>query len=513
MSELHTIVCDGYDRDVFAELLSVEPQLQRTQERVQNLLPHPEPLLCDLFSSLFKMNVELRKPEALSAGVQINQRLLSAVLRSDAIWQLRKRTQLNRKETAVALVVLAEQVLKALARDDRVRPAELLEAMEAAHDEDALDQRKKELDHLSSMGEEAFDEAERDQLKESLQGEIEKLQKRVRRAREKQERLARSLSVDIELELDQALTELPEQLDQIDAQMSSFGLGGGDPKGQSNASARMELGERLLKSKKLKLLAKLVGAFKEVAFEARRRRIYRAPQELHEVNMGAALERILPSELLGLGRSQDESKLGRALALDFKRKLLERQLLVYDIEAPAERGPMVVCVDGSSSMQGSKELWAKAVSLTLMEIARREKRRCLAIVFSSGRQLFEAELVGGKVQKGRNAINDEEVLRFAEHFPGGGTSFEEPLDRAVEAVSKGRFRRGDIVFITDGEAHISEELVTRLQKKKRKHAFKIRGVVVDVAHSRTNTMERFCDDIRRVTDLTADSMSDLFANV
>ena len=48
------------------------------------------------------------------------------------------------------------------------------------------------------------------------------------------------------------------------------------------------------------------------------------------------------------------------------------------------KGPMVVCIDVSSSMQGDKELWAKAVSLTLMDIARRQRRLFRAVLFSSG---------------------------------------------------------------------------------------------------------------------------------
>jgi uncharacterized protein with von Willebrand factor type A (vWA) domain len=104
-------------------------------------------------------------------------------------------------------------------------------------------------------------------------------------------------------------------------------------------------------------------------------------------------------------------------------------------------------------------------------------------------------------------------LRFAEHFPGGGTDFEQPLRRAVEAISEGRYRRGDVVFITDGEAQVSDGLIAELEQKRKKHRFKIRGILVDSAHSSTETLERFCDDLRRVTDLTADSLSDLFSAV
>jgi uncharacterized protein with von Willebrand factor type A (vWA) domain len=172
---------------------------------------------------------------------------------------------------------------------------------------------------------------------------------------------------------------------------------------------------------------------------------------------------------------------------------------------------MVVCVDGSGSMAGAKELWAKAVALALMEVARRERRRCLAIVFSSDEHLFEAELLAKpNARGGRRSVWSSEVMRFAEHFPGGGTSFEIPLRRAVDTVASGSYRRGGIVFITDGEADVSDSFLAELAAKKKKHRFTIRGVLIDAAGRRKSSMQRFCDAVRLVTELGSDSMKDFF---
>jgi uncharacterized protein with von Willebrand factor type A (vWA) domain len=74
------------------------------------------------------------------------------------------------------------------------------------------------------------------------------------------------------------------------------------------------------------------------------------------------------------------------LCREFKRRFVEGQLLEYAVrgEDKAGRGPMVVCIDGSGSMAGAKELWAKAVTLALADIARLERRQCRAIIFSGG---------------------------------------------------------------------------------------------------------------------------------
>jgi uncharacterized protein with von Willebrand factor type A (vWA) domain len=513
MAGRYTIVSDGYDRDRFQEILEQDPAVARVRDRVGRLLPHPEAFLCDLFSALFKLNVELLPRTSVSAASLLHHRLMEAVLKSDQLAILRRRTQLDEVQAGAALVVLAEALMSSLIRDRRVEAEDLVAALDTAMDEDALEDREKQRAHLAKIPEGALG----DDVANALDREIAALRKRIEAGRAAQEKAVRGLPLDVDVEIDRRMARLPKELEEADANMTSFGLGAGG-EGKTSARQRLELGERLMASKKLQLLAKLVGAFREVAFEARRKRIARTPQELHSVSAGDDLMRLLPSELLGLPPDH------AALHLDFLRRLAERQLLQYDLHGASERGPMVVCVDGSGSMQGSKELWAKAVALTLMEIARRERRGCLGIIFSSGGELFEVELLGkAPGRRGRAPIRSEEVFRFAEHFPGGGTSFEEPLARAVDAVARGSLRRGDIVFITDGEAQVSEPFLAEVARKKTKHRFAIRGILVDVAQPRyggrpmetrgMETLERFCDDVRTVTDLTADSMKDLFGAV
>ncbi|GAB4511398.1 MAG: hypothetical protein Tsb0020_29170 [Haliangiales bacterium] len=552
--ERHALVCDGYDREVFGAVLADRPALSECRERLGRLLPHPEPLLCDLFCALFKLNLVLRPPEELAAAAQLNHRLVSAVIEARDLPALRARTELRADECAALLPGLVERILTALKRDFYVGPQELLDAAEAAHDEAELADLEAQRAHLDALSEDLLDEldpvqipdndgddddsddsdevgdidlvddddladdeagdadpasqrARRARVAASLERDIQALRARVEAARSRQARAAQKLTRDLDDSIGLKVSTLPDQLEQADELSRSLGLSSGQA-GRVGASRRLELGERLMRSQKLKLLAKLVGAFREVAFEARRKRVARSPQTLHAIGAGDHLDRLLPSELLGLPAHRGP------LHRDFVRRLVEGQLLEYELHGASSRGPMVVCVDGSGSMQGSKEIWAKAVALTLMEIARREKRRCLAIVFSAGHALFEVELLGGQSRwNGRAQVLDDNVLSFAEHFPGGGTDFEQPLARALDAVATGTFRRGDIVFITDGHAHVSDALVERVERAKKRHRFKIRGVVVDVADSSAASLERFCDEVRQVSDMAADAMTDLFSAV
>ena len=53
MAELNTIVSDGYDREVAADLLLREAALRRWLEKAGRLLPHAEALYQDLFAAVF----------------------------------------------------------------------------------------------------------------------------------------------------------------------------------------------------------------------------------------------------------------------------------------------------------------------------------------------------------------------------------------------------------------------------------------------------------------------------
>lgn len=505
MMVVNTIELDGYDLDVFARILRTEPNLQAHRDRLGRLLPHPEPLLQDLFGVLFKLNVLIEPPPNVAPSALVNRRLVESVLGHPGVKALRARTQLDEAESRDALVLLADRVLKALTRRGRASPEGLSEGMEAAEHEAALAEKEDLLEKLEEM--EGLDENTAAEVKKDLKRERQALKEKLDKSRRQQSRHADALPIDMDNEIGASVEQMTSDLSELDGNIRGLGLGAGAT-GKQDARRRLELGDRLARSKKLRLLARLAGAFKEFAFEARRKTIPRAPQTVHAVGKGSDLGHLLPSELPGLDKRR------RGVHLDFLRRFVEGELMQYELRAPASRGPMVVCVDGSGSMTGSKELWAKAVALTLMEIARREKRRCLALVFSNGPDLFEVELLDrGRGSGSRLAVRDAAVLAFAEHFPGGGTSFEPPLRRATEAVSEGRYRGGDIIFITDGEAQVSEALVEEVRRAKKQHRFKVRGLVVDLDHHRTEELAKVADEIRSVSDLTGDALGDLFSAV
>jgi uncharacterized protein with von Willebrand factor type A (vWA) domain len=161
-------------------------------------------------------------------------------------------------------------------------------------------------------------------------------------------------------------------------------------------------------------------------------------------------------------------------------------------------------------MAGEKEIWSKAVALTLLEIARRERRRFRAILFSSP----ETGLYTLDLNKGERYASDlKGVLDLADYFPGGGTDFERPLDAAVECLGDSRFRRGDIVLISDGECRVGEEWKQRFLGEKERLDFSLYSILIDVGGSTLETLAELSDRVSRISDLAADKVKDLFLRV
>jgi uncharacterized protein with von Willebrand factor type A (vWA) domain len=81
------------------------------------------------------------------------------------------------------------------------------------------------------------------------------------------------------------------------------------------------------------------------------------------------IERVLPDELANLAIVEEGEDL-------FLKRLLEEDLLDCSYKNPLEetQGPILIAVDGSGSIAGPKEIWAKALAIATILQAKKEKR-------------------------------------------------------------------------------------------------------------------------------------------
>jgi uncharacterized protein with von Willebrand factor type A (vWA) domain len=501
------IETDSYDRSRFAELRRDSPSLRALEERGSVFLPRFDALLRDLFAALFKYNVIHLPEPSIAPSARVNRLLLDGLLTSASYAHLKTRTQLDPARAGLATVLLGERALDLL-RSEKLFPRRaLLDHFALRRDEEEDAERLRELAAAADLAREA-------DLGEEVRRDIEEVRERLaREARMAERRLARKAgeaSRDVAEPAETAKKRLAAEslavaqaLDDAADEAESWGRALG-AKGPASASRSLELGRQLANNPKLRKLATLLGRMREQALALRHRLFERPSEEIYEVGSGRDLSRMLPQELLGLRHP--------LLCRDWQRRYVEGALLQYRLRGDDERGrgPMIVCLDTSSSMAGDKEIWSKAVALTLLEIARRERRRFRAILFSSPETgLHTLDLNRGE----RYASDLEGTFDLADYFAGGGTDFEHPLDAAVECLGESRFRRGDVVLITDGECRVSEEWRRRFLAEKERLDFSLYAILIDVGGSTLETLAELADRVSRVSELTADGVGELFTRV
>lgn len=180
----------------------------------------------------------------------------------------------------------------------------------------------------------------------------------------------------------------------------------------------------------------------------------------------------LPSEL-SLMKNPALNKL-------FQLKFAQKQLLSYDyqiqeesdveskekeeveIEKKEKKGPIIVCVDTSGSMNGTPENIAKTITFALSKIAIEEDRKCYVISFSTDIQTldlsdFSSNPIGKLVQFLRMSFN-------------GGTDAVPALNQALKMLSENEWKNADVLMISDFVMQsLDKELADKIESEKKKN--------------------------------------------
>jgi uncharacterized protein with von Willebrand factor type A (vWA) domain len=497
------IETDSYDRAALARLQADSPSLRALVESGGKLLPHFDGFILDLFALLFKLNIvrhetEQVAPSAAFYGVLVGQLQTVPVLEA-----LRQQTVLDETRAGLATLLLGERLLDLIKSERVLTRAEMLDFWNLEQQEGELSARRAETETAEDLRQRTSSRAAERQLAElaaRMRREAEaadrRLQQRAKQVRTLLADTAERSRTRIEAQAQRVLQDLEDTAEQSESW--SLQLGTGE---RTSPGARLELGKRLANNQKLRKLAQMVGRMRQSALALRRKVFEKSNAEVYEISSGSELSRLLPHELLSLRHP--------LLRRDFARRFLDGELLLYALRAEEEKGkgPMIVCLDGSSSMAGDKEVWSKAVTLTLLEIARRQRRRFRSICFSSADMPLQVlELNRWE----RYAADLPQVLELAEYFPGGGTDFQKPLGAALECLRQSKHRRGDIVFITDGECRVTPEWLAEFKQEKERLGFSLFSVLIDIGPSALGTLQEFSDKIATVSQLTSDTGKDIF---
>lgn len=257
---------------------------------------------------------------------------------------------------------------------------------------------------------------------------------------------------------------------------------------------RMALGEKWRNNERLRKLAALIGRFKAVAFAEQRIKTPEGTAKIVDVELGGNLMAALPNELAAFGHPR--------LKRDMLVRMTNDELLQYKTEGEAKvgLGSIIMLEDGSGSMSGERELFAKAFGGGLAHISYDQNRAFHAIHFGSRHQMMEFPFPD------RASFTPQRMMEFYETFFGGGTDFVAPLSRALEILQEqhrqGGNVKGDIVMITDGACTVPDEWLREFKVEQERlgfHVFGIRIQAYQYGYGGKDTLETICDD--RVVDV------------
>lgn len=325
------------------------------------------------------------------------------------------------------------------------------------------------MDQLTGGTEEEEREARNYQEQQKLLNQqIEELRKEIMQGGKELEEQLSKKRPQIRSAMKQAMDKATEEASGIQNSADAWGMEPGALQRLPHKE-RMELAKRL-NNPRLRKIAELFGPMKRLMFTEQRRRVNHAIEEVYDIELGNNLDRVLPQEF---------AKLSHPLRkFEFYKDFAERRLPQYKMRGQEKvgKGPIIFCEDGSGSMSGDRELWAKAVGLCLLHLARQEKRRFRVIHFGSAHEIWEADF-----SKPEDFTVDK-IIDFAEFFFGGGTDFVRPLSLALDHLREEFEATGsvksDIVFATDGACGVPPQWLEEFMKEKERLAFTVWGVTI-----------------------------------
>lgn len=445
-----TINMDSFDKRRFHSIYDNSKGMQELAKSY----PGFDHLLGDMWGSLYKMKPILK--EEVPDHLQQNHAIVERMMSDEDFEQHRIHTKLDELTSAIGTMKFGEETKKWIEQQEQEneRMKELMQQLQDLKNNNPDGRQDQQIQETSA--------ALNQELKDALNQPGNGFQQAMQRA-------------------------MNDTNDLKDKVKSMIGGGSGNEEAELKKvplREQLALAEALSKNDKLKIVAEWAGRMKAIARKKQKSK-HSDSIDRSGVTIGNEIERLLPSEL-----AQYANPITK---LDFARRLTEAETLVYDQKGKETlgKGPIVLCLDQSGSMK-NLDSQAKGFALALMWIAKRQKRDFCYIPFSSSSEqhIFE---------KGKISIRD--MTRFATNFLGGGTNFQNPMNRALGVINQSRFEKADVIFITDGDDHVGEEFIETFNEKKKDKKFNVLSLVIGPERFH-NYVKPFSDQIVGIEDFT-----------
>lgn len=287
----------------------------------------------------------------------------------------------------------------------------------------------------------------------------------------------------------QAATNAQAKVEEISETIECWGLDEGELTKKDPQEA-IKLLERMKRNADFKKFAALLGRIRKIAARKAKSKIQGEGQKVAKVEHGRDIRRAHRSEIIALVVPALRYQAVKRWAGGTLR------LVGQKTKHALGHGPVICCTDASPSMNGPKDQFAKATTLSLAHYAKLQRR-------SFGWNLFETRVKISRVYP-EGKISAEQMLEMVEVGTSGGTNFEEPLQKAMDMITNEGLKKADIVFITDGDCAVSDKFLSKFNAFKKQYEVTVVVVLCDVGHTSDTTVKKFADVIERASKFTAD---------
>ncbi|MGW8989679.1 VWA domain-containing protein [Streptomyces zhihengii] len=497
------VVADRLDRMTWRDTYEQSAGLRELDAELSGRHPHTTELLADLFQAAFTAGPLLRERAEMAPGLLVNHHLVQSLADTPDFAELRRETAGDPYAAAMAVLALATAVRRMLdgAGDARERAERAASAQQDA-DLAATAVAEALRQAAATAGTDEDDGVPTDAA-DAVHRAVAAAEATASAARRAARDAAQALAAaapGTRAASAGAVSRAARAARQEAALMRTWGVAPGTLE-RMPFDRRARLAERL-RTSRLARWAELIGRFREMAGGERARKVENTTGELVGVTLGSDLSRLVPAELANLGLPE--------LRAVFAARYAAGELMLYDSrgERNSGKGAVIACVDTSHSMyiEGpggiTREAWAKACALALLDQARHAGRDFVGILFSAADRVRVFRFPAGR------EAGVEPVLDFAETFLGGGTSYQTPLTAAREVLEEefgdAARSRGDIVMITDDECGVTEEWMRGWNEARHRLGFRVFGLAVGAppAAGEGSVLDALCDNLRTVEDFT-----------
>lgn len=452
---------DDFHKRKFDLILDMSGELQKLNKDVSQQLYSFQPLMKDIWLSFYIENPELKKQ--VYDEVAINKEILSQIMNDESYKNYRSISKMDELSSAIATLIVGKKVYEWV-QDMKDRRKKIKE----------LSEKIQEMEEQTEEHQENLSEEEKIQQQQQLQQYHQQLHKEFQKALKKHQK---NLVSKIQDSIETANT--------VNHQVFEL-LGNGHNKSELQKVPlrdRLNIAELLSTNLRLQQVAEWAGRLKSIALKKQKSKHEKSINP-NGIAFGSEVENILPSEWLMYAHP--------TMKMDFLRRFVEGQTLQYNKKDKEVlgKGPIVCCLDQSGSMD-YLDAQAKGFLLALLLIAKKQRRDFAYIPFDSS---------VGKVkiyEKGK--ISTHEMVQIANEFLGGGTDFSMPLRKSIEIINQSKFKKADVIFITDGEDILSTEFLNSFNQTKKEKDFQVISLVLK---NSKDSCELFSDKTVSITDFT-----------